>query len=343
MSAAIPARRIAHLVPGYAVAHPGAGSWKACEAMGLLLARHAGEVRRVIFHDDEGADVRDEALEGATHAVVEYTRAAVLPRRLRRRPGLRVYSRAHNAEAFQFWSQTGPPYLRPRMIYGFLRLLLRDAGVCRASHRVLDISDWDRRHYWRWLAGSRAVWLPYVSPWPDLRRGEAPRPWPARDPLVVSLAGSRGRIGGAATDGLARLARAWPGLAGSWRFATSAGLMRDGLALPAGLEVTPDDEDPWSLMCRVRAIAVLTPHGFGLKTTVVDALAAGCHVLVHPRQATHLPEVVRRACLVVDPDAPGDGTAVARLLAAPPAPHGCQAALRRTADETLERVLREDG
>jgi hypothetical protein len=59
--------------------------------------------------------------------------------------------------------------------------------------------------------------------------------------------------------------------------------------------------------------------GYGFKTTVVDGLAAGCHVLVDPRTAAHLPECVRAACLVVDLVSPGVAASVAAALqSAPP-------------------------
>src|SRR5207302_11091767 len=57
----------------------------------------------------------------------------------------------------------------------------------------------------------------------------------------------------------------------------------------APVEILREVAEPWDLLCQVRALAVLTPIGFGLKTTVVDGLAAGCHVIVHERLAGRLP------------------------------------------------------
>jgi hypothetical protein len=76
--------------------------------------------------------------------------------------------------------------------------------------------------------------------------------------------------------------------------------------------------DPWLELCRARAVALLTPLGFGTKTTVVDGLAAGCHVLVHPVLHRRLARSEREACTPLDPARPGAPDRLADLLAAPP-------------------------
>lgn len=72
-------------------------------------------------------------------------------------------------------------------------------------------------------------------------------------------------------------------------------------------------EDPWTFLGDVRVLAVLTDLGYGLKTTIVDGIAAGCHVLVTRRLSARLPKVLRAHCIVVDPT---DSASVARAGAA---------------------------
>ena len=96
---------------------------------------------------------------------------------------------------------------------------------------------------------------------------------------------------------------------------------------------------PWELLCRSRAVAVLTPFGFGLKTTVVDGLAAGCHVVIHPRLAPRIPRDVRRHCIVCDPRRDDDIRALADKLSRPPANHELNEGLRQEAIGALRSIL----
>ena len=61
-------------------------------------------------------------------------------------------------------------------------------------------------------------------------------------------------------------------------------------------------DEPWDLLARTKAVALITRLGFGMKTTIVDALAAGCNVLIHAGLAKRLPSEIRAACIVVDPE-----------------------------------------
>ena len=89
--------------------------------------------------------------------------------------------------------------------------------------------------------------------------------------------------------------------------------------LPAGTERLGRIEEPWTWLCKVKAVAVLSPLGYGCKTTVADALAAGCHVLVHPRQHARLSPEERAQSLSVDPDSEADVGRLAEALLRPPA------------------------
>jgi hypothetical protein len=105
-----------------------------------------------------------------------------------------------------------------------------------------------------------------------------------------------------------------------WRFRVSPGVIpsRDETRFSSAVERMSFLDEPWDLLCEVKALAVLTPLGFGFKTTILDALAAGCHVLVHPALIKRLPDLVRKHCIEFDPDAMKCTDEIgARLLAAP--------------------------
>jgi len=229
--------------------------------------------------------------------------------------------RTVNAEAFQHWLRAGKDWTRlrglPRDVYGFVRLLWRDRRCAHLADALAGISPWDDARYWRCLAGRDKVFsAPYLCPWPVLLPTVLPRPWVEREDRIVCLAGARDVIGRAHLEGFAALARRpeWTG----WQFSASQGLIGDGHDdLPENVERLGCLDEPWSLLCRAKAVAVLSPVGYGFKTTIADALAAGCHVLVHPRQHARLALEDRCRTLACEPNS-ADLPALAATLAAPP-------------------------
>ena len=127
----------------------------------------------------------------------------------------------------------------------------------------------------------------------------------------------------------------------SWKFQVSGGVSpEESERIPTPLQPLGFVDEPWDLMCRVKAVAVLTPLGFGSKTTIIDGLAAGCHVLVHPKLARRLPQETAEHCLPVDPSASPE--AIADLLtqtALPPIEHSINEQLRNASIQALRTAL----
>jgi len=335
---------VLHLVPSYADRLYSAGHWKACQAVRLSLRDLGLEVASRVFEAEDGRDVLPALDDTVRDIVVEYSRTPELVAAIRRScPRARIHVRAHNAEAWHHVHRSGGTLrvlARPRVFYGVCRLLERDSRCRRLGHAILSISEWDSRHYWSWLPGrARIVDVPYFSPWPDLRPEVSPWPWAKREAVMLCLPGARDAIGRAAAKGFYDLARGLSSRLAGWRFAISAGVFRspDDEAPPPGIDHIRDLAEPWDLLCRVKAVAVLTPLGFGAKTTIFDALAAGCHVLVHPKLATHLPPAVAARCIAVEVS--DSGEALATTLDSEPAPHDVNARMRGQAADGLRRVL----
>jgi hypothetical protein len=282
----------------------GAGQWKDLQGIRLVLDRLGG-FREFGF---DGRNIGDLAgqIGDATDAVVWYYSFWPEPMEaLRRRcPRARIVLRTVNAEALQHWTRARKDWRRlrglPRDLYGCVRLLLRDRRSARTADALAGISPWDDQRYWVRLAGHRkATTVPYLCPWPELLPGIRPRPWGQREDLILCLPGSRDAIGHGHLEAFARLA-ARPELV-TWRFAASAGFADPADdRLPESVERLGHLDEPWEWLCRVKAVAVLSPHGHGCKTTVADALAAGCHVLMHPRQHARLSPGEQAVVLPVD-------------------------------------------
>jgi hypothetical protein len=227
-------------------------------------------------------------------------------------PQVRLYVRTVNAEAFQHWQRSEinfvPGYKNLRSIYGSMRLAVRDLQCKQQTDGLLGISSWDNKNYWQHLPGRAEVFdVPYSSPWPFLRPQVKPSDWVRRRMEIVCLAGGRDAIGRTMLEGFNLLAEQLSETTQfhNWKFSVSPGVLHSKNSDTLSEHVIKMDslDEPWDLLCNVRALAVLTPLGFGFKTTIADALAAGCHVLVHKRVWRRLPELMQKHCIAVNPGA----------------------------------------
>jgi hypothetical protein len=78
-------------------------------------------------------------------------------------------------------------------------------------------------------------------------------------------------------------------------------------------------DDIRSFLPTVRGVCLLSPLGHGFKTTIGDAIAHGCHVLVHPALARRCPAALIPAIVTVDSNRAADvARACERLSGTPP-------------------------
>lgn len=302
---------------------PGAGQWKDLHGIRLVLTRLGNEWREFRFHEDNISELIARIGSANDTVIWYYTFWPEAMEELRRCcPQVKIVLRTVNAEARQHWTRAEKQWWRlrglPRDIYGFLRLLSRDRRCCRVADVLAGISPWDDRHYWARLAGTTPlVAAPYFCPWPALRPDVTLQPWTQRKTDALCLAGTRDPIGRGHVAGFMALARqpAWAGRG----MAASAGL----------LDAPPDDwpgnitalgrvAEPWPLFGASKALAVLSPLGSGCKTTVTDALAAGCYALVHPRQHDRLPPNERELAILLEPASAVDAARALAAITQPP-------------------------
>lgn len=344
---------LVHAIPDFLT--EGAGNWKdiasRLQLWKSLAATDEASFRATVvrFNPDRFESLIDAVPPDATDVLVEYSWWPELLERLRTtRPDLRLHVRTHNAEAFQHFARTGwiiwPPLAAARAYYGCLRLALRDSRCRRTVDALWGISPWDNVRYWNRLPGAaKVVDFPYFCPWPELI-ADCPRAdWSDRPEAIVSMPGVTDRIGQSMIDGYAQFVRTSISRQShaNWRFTISKGLRGDR-NLPPDLPIDLLEEplDPWKTLLNSRAIAVLGVRGFGLKTNVIDGIAAGCHVLVQPKLADRLPTEVVAQCIVVSP---GDRRSVRdawnQLTIPPRDPIGFHAELRTSALQLARRLL----
>lgn len=289
----------------------GAGYWKDFEGRRLLCEELQVPFVRTWFDPADVASAVEMVLPDTTDVIVEYTVYADLLRAIRKaHPHLKLHVRAHNAEALQHLDRM-PLSRRPsienaRRAYGAMRLAMQDRRSAKAADSLLGISRYDTVHYWsRLVSQRRLIDMPYFSPWTKLRPHVSPQPWTQRKNQIICMPGGWDRFSQQQRTHFIGLAEK---VTASNRGCQPAFLITDYTSENAAASQAVRNlgaiDEPWDLLCESKALAVFTDLGYGMKTTIVDALSAGCVVFVLPGLLPRLPDVVRRCCRGLDPGAP---------------------------------------
>lgn len=340
---------ILHLVPSAINQDEyGAGNWKAVEANRLALDCAGLPSRLVRFDGDNLTTVLSQVTSDIRHLLIEYSWWPDFLMQLKKKhPQIRVHVRTHNAEAYQHLHRATAgvrDYANVRLWRKFLQLAWRDSRCRLAADTLLGISDWDNANYWQWLPGKALIrYLPYYSPWPSLRPEVEPRPWNLRKADILSMGGNFDPSGMANVANFDTLANKLSRVSGNrWSFLLTwwSRWHKRVPEVSRHIEIVRDCREPWDLLCQVRALAVLTPLGFGFKTTIVDGLAAGCHVIVHPQLARRLPLQVKQLCLICDPSRDEDIIKLADALSTPPRSHNINEKLSEMAVDIFRSTFK---
>lgn len=216
---------------------------------------------------------------------------------------------------------------------------LYDLLCGRLAHAVLSITEWEARHYWRWIVpADRVRFLPYFLP---AAYGHSLHAAENKERLCVcvttAIAGTAFVKHAAGT--FVRAVEALNGEYRDWRFAITGDLTGYPLRLPERIEATGFVDDINALLARARAMALLSDLGYGFKTKILDAVAHRCRVLVTGGLYRRLPAGFRPYLVVVDPAAPGSLRQALEQSLEPFPSADLNAALRRSAYGVLDEAL----
>ena len=328
----------------------GAGNWKDYQSCVLLLSDLGKPFKIVEFEDTYYQTLICQCSDDVRHLIMNYSWYPEILAAIRtEKPWIKLHVRTHNAEALQHIHRAElsiiPNYKNIRSIYGTVRLAWRDSKCKRIADTLLGISEWDDKHYWKLLPGNVKIeYMPYFSPWSDLKPDIRPLPWEKRERMIVSMPGARDPISTTMIRGFniltQRICDEQPN--SEWRFLLTRGTNKLNKIDSVYEKVEfADIMNPYELLCKVRAVAVLTPFGFGIKTTIVDAIDADCHVLVHPKLLHRLPLSIREKCIVINPKKYRDLGDLIKKLDTPPPPEFMKLNenLRQMALKALKRAL----
>jgi len=315
-------------VPRYIKKRYGAGNWKDYQSCALLLSDLGKPFKILEFEDNDYQLLLDQCTSHVRHLIMYYSwYPEVLSAIRTKAPWIKLHVRTINAEALQHFHREElsiiPNYRKIRSIYGAVRLAWRDGKCKRIADTLLGISEWDDKHYWKFLPGRVKIKsLPHFSPWQYIESDISPLPWQKREKTIVCMPGARDPISTTMIQGFNILSQRISNETSNpkWRFILTRGIMHLNKEVPLyeNIELIENVKKPFELLCKSRAVAVLTPLGFGMKTTIVDALSAGCHVLVHPKLANRLSIKLREKCIVFNPDKHIDLEDLTHKLNSPP-------------------------
>ena len=336
-----PPPSILHLVPGHVDIRPGQGSHKDVSARRAFFAATGLKYHCVNFDADVPLQF-GSSLAGIrpTHILIEYSYYPEVAAALRASyPDAFIAVRSHNIEPLQEWTLSDKDTLLKnlRNVYAFARLVYGDVRVARIVDHVFVISPSEAGRYWRWLGiGGRVSWLPYIPP-TELEPSKASG---ARDVIACLPGGAQSRRTIDLVNRFSEFAQAAKNAGWKCRFVVSGDIGKWPVKLTPAVEAIGYVADLPALYSRLAAVAVLSPIGYGFKTTVADAIWNGAAVLVHPAIGTDLPEELKPSCVIL-----GRPTAAA-LLAAEAAlrdisskPARPEALIRRF-NEEMDRFLR---
>ncbi|MGA1531249.1 MAG: hypothetical protein ACO398_10980 [Kiritimatiellia bacterium] len=296
-----------HVIPARDMANRYHGTYKdVISRVSWLKARFPDYQQALIDRDDP--DQLNESLKNCTvlsGALVEYSYHPRIVKALKKRfPSAIVAVRAINNEPLQhfdnhgWWPARGPFW----MMYGMARLLWMDIATKRLADQLLCINDWEIKRYWRWLPGrARCCWLPYLCPEHLLPR--QPVPYAQRRIIACFPTSLKNRK---SWDLVTRF-MAWADQMKANGFDADfvvTGKLNDwGLPANSSVRFTGMVDDLAGFLGQCRAVCMLSPLGYGYKTTIGDAIAAGAQVIAHPALIRRSPAWVRSTLLAVnDPD-----------------------------------------
>jgi len=274
----------------------------------------------------------------------------------RHHPGIRRVVRAHNANLPHLVDQFRG---RLRMIEehreadlaqatAVIKLALarfRLDGPCAAlADAVLPICRWEADHYWgRLTAAEKVVTVPYFVPQPFVEQ----IPTRPRRNLFLFAMGTGSTMSPLLYDAGRNAVRLVNALrtevAAPWEFRITGNLKPPDVLGPLGrLKPTGLLPSPLPLLAEARVVAIPSDLGMGFKTKILEAILAGCWVLVTEDVHDRLPQALRPWCRTVDPLSPTQFAETLRLCSGPPPPGDPNALLRDEAFRGLDRVFAID-
>ena len=336
-----------HFIPACDLANPYHGTYKDVVSRVQWLPKHISEYRQISMQEDDPAVVDAALVDSGTvdAALIEYSHYPRILKRLKqRKPNACVAVRSHNIEPLQHFDNTGWRCERGAlwMLYGIARLFCHDLTSKRHADVILSINSWENRVYWNRLPGlAKIEWLPYRCP--DHLLPVLPLPFADRRIIACMPTSQKNRKSWDLVTRFMRFSSAMKRQGSTCQFVITGNVQDWNLPVCDAVTQAGFIDDLATFAGTCKAVALPSPLGYGFKTTIADALAAGAHVLAHPALARRCPDLVKPHVICVDSDK-ADLRSVIRQLDVVPCGSSLHDELTIRADAVMKKwFLREQG
>lgn len=258
-----------------------------------------------IESDDRYEDVLGNITLKPTHIFIEYSYYRKLVRGIRKKyPNARLAIRAHNLEAMQHYDNYGlkNPNGILWLLYGMARYFYADL-VCKIqADYIYPISEWEAKKYWRYIPGkARVVWLPYFSP--NFTITEFMQISNERNIIACLPTSNENRKSKDLVNRFiefSKIAKEASYQTSRFRYVITGDLSSWSIGRSNYVEYAGMIECLGEFMRRVRVVCLLSPLGYGFKTTITDAVTSGCRVILAKKLYRRLPLELKSACIPID-------------------------------------------
>lgn len=328
--------RIVHFVPKSVFSNEYHGSYKDVISRVRWFERLTTEYSQVRLSDDTPNEIDCFTEDANTAFLFEYTFFPKILAAIRaKNPCAFIAVRCHNLEPLQHLDNHGlfgkkNPFW---VCYGMLRLFRNELRTKKLASVLWPISEWEGQFYWKRLPGNAKVeWLPYHCP--EHLLPDKSLPHVERTAIACMPTSQQNRK---STDLAVRffdfselLQREFPD---RFQCKITGDLSKWSIDRPASVEFPGMLGDLRPFLRNVAAVCLLSKLGYGFKTTICDAIANGCSVIIHPRLASRLPKPIIPAVIPFD----GNVKKVVSRLNEKADTQSIDDILRRESEQILER------
>jgi hypothetical protein len=256
-------------------------------------------------------------------------------------PQAKLLVRSHNAELLHRCHWALANGVR-RSSIDFLVQAVRNCRMDRLSgrscDRILSIDWWETQRYWhRLIPRAKAVWVPFFLP-EDYLTELGPKD--GKENLCVHFGASlENPLIADATLNFVRLVdRVAPRL-GDWRFVATGACTGRTQCESKSIQWTGLLDKPYNALNRAKAMALLSPYGFGFKTKILEAVMAKAFVILPHALYRRLPEQLVKYCIPIDHRSASDFEDALRRCEQPFPEGNPNDEFRRIAFEQMDAIL----
>lgn len=268
-------------------------------------------------------------------------------------PELLLVVRAHQAEFIHWlhYAAAAAKYCHSwecfKSIMGSLcRSLSRlrtDYFSARYADYVLSITDWERKHYWRYLSRFfKSLYAPYFLPQSFIENYSSVN---GKKNQCVCLTSTSKKILPFHIDAIKNLSVLVAGAdsqSSAWNFFVTGDKPRLPFAISNQIQFTGFLETPFEILAQSRAMALLSGFGCGFKTKIMDAIVYQCYVLLSKKIHNQLPRELKPYCMAVDLKSPSSFEAALQKCSQPYPEGDANEYLRKQAYLSMDKIFFKD-